>query len=625
MAIIIISRSVRSSSSRLRKSTEADRQRRVVRKMVVSRRPLLLLACAAVGAILLLLLPLECDSFLLETTSSSPASVVRRPWRSRPPPGSRSSSVRTVPGAASASATKTKTAFPPPGAAATTALSVASAVIDHNSSHQRGGGGSGRASDGAATATATSDANTAAAASSTLYDVLGATGKETRSELKKLYVELAKRYHPDSARSGGGGHRGAEAYDDDDDGRSGLSSDFSEIAAAWRVLSNPKQRRRYDRTLRAERFSEDLAHFADDIIGKHAVPVLEKVAIPFLRRTTATTFAGIQALAEDLNGKRRKECSDSAVRSASVPSAAGTAFNGTIDSKQQASDLSTSFQAAMDAAQRANRYVDSIELKEKSAELEKLALVETFQLEQLDEQIQSLSKKRMTMHLHTPKSGMTSMEAFLLLQEFNQTVRDSVTMLDRAMLKHTVEEDILELQKAEIAWAEAEATNEEVQTMYDAHKRRKDEIHNKLRRAIQVEEDAMRALELAQKRVVQTKIALSEAIHDIEKCRVQAKKSTSAAKCASNNLARKSERVRKALHQKEKAVLKHKGLSTDETALADASPDEERVERMQQLKQLREEEAEVLKERSHVERKAAELLLKANELKQRADELECRP
>jgi len=271
----------------------------------------------------------------------------------------------------------------------------------------------------------------------------------------------------------------------------------------------------------------------------------------------------------------------------------------------------------MKAAQRANRYIDSMELMEKSVELSKLAKDESTRLEKLDSDLQALVRRRMSVNLHTPKSGMTSADAYNMLCDFNQTVRDSVSMFDRALMKHTVEEDIVQLQKSEIAWAESEANNEQVQTKYDAQKKRKGEIYNELRVAIEAEEDALRALELAQKRVVQTKIALSDAIQDISKVQIQAKKSTEAARRASKLLARNSERVRKALCKKEKAVLKQRILEANDTLTT-----EEREERILQLKQLREKELEMRKERSRIEAKAAELLSQADELKKRAEELE---
>jgi hypothetical protein len=66
----------------------------------------------------------------------------------------------------------------------------------------------------------------------TLYDILGASKDDSKTEIKRKYILLAKLSHPDATR-----------------GSSTLRSDldFSEIAAAYRILSNTKERKRYDR------------------------------------------------------------------------------------------------------------------------------------------------------------------------------------------------------------------------------------------------------------------------------------------------------------------------------------------------------------------------------------------
>lgn len=188
-------------------------------------------------------------------------------------------------------------------------------------------------------------------------------------------------------------------------------------------------------------------------------------------------------------------------------------------------------------------------------------------------------------------------------------------------MKHTIEEDILELRKCEVAFAEAESVNEEIQSQYEMTKQRKLEIHNELKQSILAEESAIRALERAQKRVVQTKINLSDVIHDIEKTRLQANKSTHVVKRAQTALEKSSEKVRKALRQKERDVLKHKGLS-DKDTIPDAMNADEREERLQHLEQLRMEELELAEAKSNLKVKAAELLAQASELKKQAEELE---
>ena len=168
----------------------------------------------------------------------------------------------------------------------------------------------------------------------TLYELLGASKSDTRAEIKKSYLMMAKMSHPD-AQIGRNGTIDGQA------------PDFGEISQAWRVLGDQKTRLRYDRSLQAAKFSENAQRMANERLEK-AVPVvanlLDKVALPFLRRTTATSIAMAQAASkgfkkkEDTSGKK------------------DTGFNAFFD--------------AIKAGERAGKMVDSLELTEKCEELE---------------------------------------------------------------------------------------------------------------------------------------------------------------------------------------------------------------------------------------------------------------
>jgi hypothetical protein len=154
----------------------------------------------------------------------------------------------------------------------------------------------------------------------TLYGVLGASPLETREELKKHYIRMAKESHPDAQI----GKTGTDP-----------APDFAEIAAAWNLLGDPKARRAYDRNLQAEEFSEKAQKFANERLER-AVPVvanvIDKFASPFLRRTTATTWAAAQAAAKSAG-------------------------------------INAAFFDAIEAGQRAGKFIDALELQEKVSEL----------------------------------------------------------------------------------------------------------------------------------------------------------------------------------------------------------------------------------------------------------------
>ena len=131
----------------------------------------------------------------------------------------------------------------------------------------------------------------------TLYEILRVNPLATRVEIKQQYFKLAKLSHPDAQINI------QENYDNDDE-----IPNFQDIAEAWKVLGNSKLRKRYDRELRAKQWSENAQRFTNERL-EQAVPValdmMDKVAVPFLRRTTATTFAVTQAIASGVSGFSR--------------------------------------------------------------------------------------------------------------------------------------------------------------------------------------------------------------------------------------------------------------------------------------------------------------------------------
>lgn len=168
----------------------------------------------------------------------------------------------------------------------------------------------------------------------TLYDILGASPMSTKEELKKCYVKMAKLSHPDAKIS-------------QNSGETQTALDFTEIAAAWEVLGDTKMRKRYDRNLQAEEWYKRTQRMTNESL-EGAVEILDKVAFPFLRRTTATTLAVGQAVAEGISRVSAKETKETAT----------------------AETLAYSLFTVVQAGQQAGRAIDSIELTEKSKELE---------------------------------------------------------------------------------------------------------------------------------------------------------------------------------------------------------------------------------------------------------------
>ena len=85
--------------------------------------------------------------------------------------------------------------------------------------------------------------------SRTLYEVLGASPTDTKAVLRQNYLLLAKQTHPDATSNGN-----AEA--------------FAKIAEAWEILSDDRQRLRYDRSLRAQNFTNTVSNWFDRLAAK---------------------------------------------------------------------------------------------------------------------------------------------------------------------------------------------------------------------------------------------------------------------------------------------------------------------------------------------------------------------
>jgi DnaJ domain len=91
----------------------------------------------------------------------------------------------------------------------------------------------------------------------TLYDILGTTPTATKEDLKRRYIIMAKSTHPDAMISQRQSHKSVST----------TSCDFSEIAAAYRTLSNPLERKKYDRTLHSTKMIQLMVVLGEICIG----------------------------------------------------------------------------------------------------------------------------------------------------------------------------------------------------------------------------------------------------------------------------------------------------------------------------------------------------------------------
>ena len=413
----------------------------------------------------------------------------------------------------------------------------------------------------------------------TLYEILGASVTDTRVELKQKYVALAKLSHPDALRH--------NSNSDSDDDTTTTTADFTEIAAAWRILSDSAQRRRYDRSLKAERLAEDIASF----VSRQAVPVtelgvqaLEKVAFPFLRRTTATTLASVQAAFVENQKQHQQRNQNNSDKLRRRRGGGGT------------NSISQTFSTALEAAVNAGRAMDQMELQEKAEQLEKLAVAEFQAAERLQEKFQRTAAERLKLSLHTPHSGITAAEAQTVLQSFNNRTDSAVTpdsttkgaaknisaknatvaaassVWNRVnFLLHSVESDIASLHKLETEFVERQQTDATAQDSYRQTVQQRLVAQKEVVRAQAAAEQAKRVYEAKRAEAEVASQRLDAAALDMTESEKEADRSSAHLEYLSEAVQRQSETVRNALRQKERAVSKKQpkssgGGSTPETA-----------------------------------------------------------
>lgn len=113
----------------------------------------------------------------------------------------------------------------------------------------------------------------------TLYDLIGGNPSDTQEVLKRRYTSLVKKLHPDMRQSR-------------PDGGNLQWGDLSEINAAWQILGDPRERRKYDRELAAKGFADGFENIVEFGITK---------AIPWLAVKAEQTAEVAQQSAEAVN------------------------------------------------------------------------------------------------------------------------------------------------------------------------------------------------------------------------------------------------------------------------------------------------------------------------------------
>lgn len=90
----------------------------------------------------------------------------------------------------------------------------------------------------------------------TLYEILNASPSDSHQSLKLKYRQLVRQTHPDTVIN----------VDNDSNEREEAAKEFAKIAQAWSILSNPKERLRYDRSIKAKEFTTEFTSNVEDVL-----------------------------------------------------------------------------------------------------------------------------------------------------------------------------------------------------------------------------------------------------------------------------------------------------------------------------------------------------------------------
>lgn len=394
-----------------------------------------------------------------------------------------------------------------------------------------------------------------------LYETLGANSAMSRSAIKQRYIALAKETHPDASNNSNGGLVDA-------------ADRFNEIAQAWTILSDEKTRRTYDRELAANDFKNDVVKKAGEVAreyGPTARKFYDDYAIPFLRRTTATTLAGWSAVTEvtsEVVSERERENNG-------VETARDEELNGNNDNNKLSGvtlsevvkevsemertnvgaggleDFGRAFQRVVEAGQNASRQIDGMELQEKSAELRTRADITRTESMEVLERLTDIKSERLRLTFHTSSANFTSTDAIQYLDGFAHGMSsDEVTLMQRMTFKHPIRQDIEAFNVAELDADRRAQEKTELDAELLMRQRAFVEAENNARAAIEAEERARKMLEDAQKQVTESQKMIFEAHKSIRDIDGTVKKADQELTKANTMLKRKRDVVRRELKRK---------------------------------------------------------------------------
>mmetsp|Transcript_22175 Transcript_22175/g.33765 ORF Transcript_22175/g.33765 Transcript_22175/m.33765 type:complete len:532 (-) Transcript_22175:23-1618(-) len=435
----------------------------------------------------------------------------------------------------------------------------------------------------------------------TLYQILDSNPQDSRSEIKKNYIKLVRTSHPDALLG-----KANESTDEE----------FRRITDAWKNLSDPLTRKRYDRTLRAQKFTEEVENVMGnmvDIAGPQFLNAFDKIALPLIRRSAATTVAGLNAVSRDIKNYGESSKDD-------VASVDGTGDKNTTAGKGVGGIIAN----AVKAGKEANKDVDRLELLEKARVLQRTSRKERNEADKMKEEINGLMQKRIQLTLHTPNAKLSSLEALMILDGFN--IVDEVTMLDTMRLRHRVSYEIEQLEQMESEIVTKEEMREKIKDDVERENRALDQAKVNATAALQAAERARKALEDANALVASTKNDVDQAKQVLKATKENKAQQKFDVQRMMYNMERQQEKVRLALRRKEQAVQEQEEKKGDNSSNTKKEKGDfigsRALSAANEVEKIIKQEKNLRAESARKEAAAMRLLSRSKKLTERQDELE---
>mmetsp|Transcript_36922 Transcript_36922/g.42958 ORF Transcript_36922/g.42958 Transcript_36922/m.42958 type:complete len:611 (+) Transcript_36922:34-1866(+) len=388
----------------------------------------------------------------------------------------------------------------------------------------------------------------------TYYEKLNSPTNATKTQLRKQYVVLMKQTHPDAIRNLTPEQQPQHTY--------------QQVVNAYNVLSNAKDRRKYDRTLKARLFQrqvEEAASKAADAAAPRIAKVFEDFALPMLRRTSAITAAAAAAASTKKAPAAEPERLKGVGRVVSNAVKAGIGASRDLDQLEVLEQSKT-------LEQRSNDLGGSEEDVKKR--LEKVSMERLMMQLRVSEGASPFSSReasdllgRLEKEAALATGGVLDVDLDMIKEVIEEQSTTTSSVLDALLFfKHSVTQDIDALERVEEDYFSRKVALDKAGEDSDRKEADQTQAENNAKAALEAEKRAREALEFAQKLVASTSLDITQSQKQYHTAKQTQKKLMHEIEKTSAHLAKKQETVREGLRRKLEFIEKQKKSSEKERA-----------------------------------------------------------